>query len=214
MRKLSTLFISLLAVLGITLSVSAASYLELQEEINNIQTGLIVLLVLLCIVILLEVVLRLLVFKRRRVRGRVLRRTANQRLILTVLNFTLIWVVLTAAFGGYRYFVTQPRVQEALLATQTTPPAATESMPVATEPAVTEPIVTEPIQTEPPETEPPVTEPVRLPLEPAKTESSDPANWKMRWDVIVNNKVVSDFVQAQEITFPENTDFYPLPGMF
>lgn len=110
MRKLSTLFISLLSVLGIALTASAASYFELQEEVNNIKTGLLLLLIFLCIIILSQIVLRLFVFKRKRIRGKLLRRKASQRLILTVLNFALIWVVLTAAFGGYRYFVTEPRM--------------------------------------------------------------------------------------------------------
>ena len=137
MRKLSTLFISLLSVLGIALTASAASYFELQEEVNNIKTGLLLLLIFLCIIILSQIVLRLFVFKRKRIRGKLLRRKASQRLILTVLNFALIWVVLTAAFGGYRYFVTEPRMQEALLASQTTPPATTQPT-LPTEPVVTE----------------------------------------------------------------------------
>lgn len=218
MRKLGTLIISILALLGITFSVSAASFFELKQEVENIQTGLTIMIIFLCMVVLLEVVLRIVVFKRRRIRGRVIRRNANQRFILTLLNFVLMWVVLTTAFGAYRYFTTVPRMEDALLAEQSTPavttvPSDPASDPAITEPIATEPVATEPVVTEPIVTEPPVTEPVRLPLEPAMTENSDPANWKMRWDVIVNNKVVDEFVQPQEIMFGDSQDFYPLPGV-
>ena len=122
MRKLYTLIISLLCMIGVPFSASAASYVVLQEESYNIKVGLIVLLIMLCLVILLELILRVLVFKRQRIKGKAIRRNANQRLILTVLTVIMVLVILTGAFGLYRYFSTEQKAQLALQTPSTTPP--------------------------------------------------------------------------------------------
>ena len=212
MRKLTTLIISIFALFGITCSVSAASYMDLAKEVKNIQTGILLLAIFFCVMVLMEVIFRLLIFKRKKIRGKYIRRSANQRFVLSMMNLVLVVILLAGAFGGYRYITTDALRAEALLQAQQTtpPPSTTDTEPVPTDTVPTEPV---PTQTQPVVTEPPVTEPVRQPLNPAYTENSDPANWNIRWDVIVDNKVVTDYQREEEIYFGDPEDFFALPGI-
>ncbi len=208
MRKLTTLILAILTVSVTAISVSADSYTDLQQEVKTIQTGLLILAIGLVLFLLLEVLFRLLFFRRKWREGMLLPRTANQKIVLCLLNVVLIVFVLTSGFGVYRYFTVDAARQEAwLYSQQTTPPVTTAP------PAPTQPPTTAPATTAPPETEPQVTEPPRKPLTPAFTENSDPAKWKMQWDVIVDNEIVTDFTQTADMTFPAPEDFFPLPGI-
>ena len=123
MRKLTTLIISIFALFGITCSVSAASYMDLAKEVKNIQTGILLLAIFFCVMVLVEVIFRLLIFKRKKIRGKYIRRSANQRFVLSMMNLVLVVILLAGAFGGYRYITTDALRAEALLqAQQTTPP--------------------------------------------------------------------------------------------
>ncbi len=72
--------------------------------------------------------------------------------------------------------------------------------------------------TVPPTTEPP-TEPTipdySLP-EVGKTESSDPKNWNVSWDIIAGGSIVSDYQREDRISFadPNKYGYGALPGIF
>ncbi len=91
------------------------------------------------------------------------------------------------------------------------PPATTEA--VATEPAPTE---TEPV-TEPEPTEPEPTEPEIISyldnFHPHMVESSDPKNWDLQWEILVDGEVVPSYERPATISFGEPEDFAVLPGV-
>ena len=129
MKKLTTLVLSFLALVGIGVTVSAASYMQLQEELNNIKIGLLIVLIMLCVTILLEIILRVLVYPMKRIRGRKVPRSAGQQMALRVLNLALVWVFITAGFGVYRYCATVPKMEQVQIQTPTTDPT-TSSVPL------------------------------------------------------------------------------------
>ena len=57
------------------------------------------------------------------------------------------------------------------------------------------------------------TEEVVLQLNPAKTASSDPANWNVTWEVIKSDAVLEDFTRQDPISFGDPEDYFALPGV-
>ena len=90
--------------------------------------------------------------------------------------------------------------------TEQTP--ATESATPETEPAVPG---TEVPETEAP-TEPVVTEPPVL-FAPAMTDSSNPENFGIKWDIIVDEQIVDSYLREEPISFGSGADYFALPGI-
>ncbi len=63
----------------------------------------------------------------------------------------------------------------------------------------------------PPETEAPTEPP--LVFAPAMTELSDPANFGIEWDIIVNDEIVESYTRTETISFGEGSDYFALPGI-
>ncbi len=90
-----------------------------------------------------------------------------------------------------------------------------------TEPSETAPAVTTPVpdETQPPETEIPTQAPTEAPTEPpmvfspAKTESSDPENFGLVWEIIQDEKIVETYSREDPIFFGEGSDYFALPGI-
>ena len=57
------------------------------------------------------------------------------------------------------------------------------------------------------------TEEVVLQLNPAKTASSDPANWNVTWEVIKSDAVLENFTRQDPISFGDPKDYFALPGV-
>lgn len=78
---------------------------------------------------------------------------------------------------------------------------------------------TEPTTAAPEESQPEVVPPVEEPetpaptLSPTRTESSDPANWNIKWELLVGNQVVDSFEREETIDFGDGNDYYPLEGV-
>lgn len=64
-----------------------------------------------------------------------------------------------------------------------------------------------------PETEVIETEPIILELTPAKTESSNPENWNIVWEIIENDTIVESYTRAEPISFGDPEDYFALPGV-
>lgn len=75
---------------------------------------------------------------------------------------------------------------------------------VETEPEVTEPAPTE---TEPEPTKPPVV------FAPAMTENSNPKNFGIEWEIIVNDEIVKKYNRPEPISFGKDCDYFALPGI-
>ena len=50
-------------------------------------------------------------------------------------------------------------------------------------------------------------------FEPKKTESSDPAQWGIRWEVFDGGESVSEYQREEEISFEEPENYFALPGV-
>lgn len=113
-------------------------------------------------------------------------------------------------------------------ATESAPSASTEApqteptqtLPPETEAPQTEPTEAEPTQTEPAETEPEATEPQLSEFErnianfhPHKVASSDPANWEIEWEILVNDEVVPSYTREDSIFFGAPEQYGTFPGI-
>lgn len=107
-----------------------------------------------------------------------------------------------------------------LLLDQLSPQAqAPEILPTEPQPSATEPAPTAPPPTQAPVIEP--TQPTAEPTQPAAdmpaftpayTDSSNPENWKIEWNIIENDAYVTSYHRQTPIVF-EDSDYYALPGV-
>ncbi len=88
-------------------------------------------------------------------------------------------------------------------------PTGTTAAPTVTTAPTTEPTTeaTTEATTEPP-TEPEPT------YEAAYTEDSDPKNWKVKWEIIQDGKVVDSYTRPETITFGDASEYAALDGVF
>lgn len=63
---------------------------------------------------------------------------------------------------------------------------------------------------EPTETEP---EEETLPFAAAKTEDSDPMNWGINWEILVDGQEVDSYTREEKIWFGDPEDYFVLPGI-
>ena len=82
-------------------------------------------------------------------------------------------------------------------------------VPVETTP-ITQPVIleTDPLPTE---TEVP-TEPPRV-FAPAMTDSSNPENFGIEWEIMVDDKIVDSYTRPEPISFGKDCDYFALPGI-
>lgn len=94
----------------------------------------------------------------------------------------------------------------------------TTQAPVETKeaPATSEP--TEPTETEVPETEAPTTVPTEPPdprtlFAPYASESSNPENFGIQWEIFVNDAIVESYSREDPISFELDTTYFPFEGV-
>lgn len=105
----------------------------------------------------------------------------------------------------YSYW--QMPVQEEPVPT-TMPTEPKETVPATTQ-APTEP----PTQTVPETTVPPTEPDPMLSFHPHKTEETDPANWGIHWEIIVDNEIVDSYTRPEPISFEEPEAYFPFQGV-
>ena len=188
-------FISLLSALLILFSLITCVCAESDtgsEAITSMQTALFAILVILGVLIIAAIVLTIMDLSRPRKYGHPAIR------FITVICYIAVVITIICSILCYKAVSNAQEKYDALQATE--PTVQTEP---ATEPA-TEP--TEPVV----EPEPPKVTPI---LSPVRTEASDPANWNVKWERLVGNKVVDEFQREDEINFGTAEEYYPLPGV-
>lgn len=120
-------------------------------------------------------------------------------LALTVLSYAGTLVILVCG----AFFLRQYQVPDTDLGI----PPDTTLTPPSSEPP-TDPPKNPP--TNPP-TDPPA--PTVPPFAPKKTDKSDPGNWSIGWDVLVNNSVVDNYKRPEEIVFGDAESYTKLEGI-
>lgn len=85
--------------------------------------------------------------------------------------------------------------------------APTETTTEATTEATTE--VTEPEETEPPETEPPFVPNFTA----VYTNITNPENWNVQWDVIIDGQLAEDYQREEPMDFGSEEEYFALPGI-
>ena len=68
-------------------------------------------------------------------------------------------------------------------------------------------------QTLPTETEPAPTEDLRLSFQPVKTDSTNPENFQMTWEISVGGEIVESFTREDPICFELDQEYFALPGI-
>ena len=88
---------------------------------------------------------------------------------------------------------------------ETTLPPETTTVPETTVPVETTEETTVPPTTQAPDP--------LLSFAPAKTESSDPANRNVKWEIMAEKKIVDSFTRDESISFGEGAEYFALPGI-
>lgn len=198
MKKLLTFLTTAFFLLGLTLPASAAGFAASEGE-NLVRWLFVLAAVTVAMLMVCIVIAACRPFARRKKRG------VHPVVAVFVYLATFVQVA-TLIFCGLVYLNTvrgpeTPDNVQVMATEPTTEPAV--DVTEATE-------LTEAPTTEPEETEPPVTEP---PFEPVRTDSSDPANWEVTWEVLSNGEVLEDYTREEEITFADGSEYFALPGI-
>ena len=190
MKKTASLFLAVSIVLGLVTPVSAAgtdSAAGLENSLAYLKI-ITAALAVLCVVIIISKIFAV----RRKKEG----------ISGGVVALSCLALILSLGVTLYAGSVYEPEAEPdvPVFATDTTEYTPTETVPIATE---TEP-ATE--ATEEP-TEPP------LIFAPAMTDSTNPENFGIKWDIIENDKVVDSYTGAEAISFGEADEYFALPGI-
>ncbi len=138
----------------------------------------------------------------------------NVRIVAIALYVTTILVAAITIFCFFRY-------QNALTDKPVTVPPTPTDGPTAgpTEPPTqkptdqpTDPPTEKPTQ-KPTEPTVPPTEDPRLSFEAVSSAGSDPDNWGVEWEIIVNDEIVSSYTRKDPIHFGDGADYFALPGI-
>ena len=131
-------------------------------------------------------------------------------IILVILLAILLVAALIFTFYAKRSLdMLQQNLPEVTEQTDAPTEAATEAPTEAPTQAPTEAVTEAP-------TEEPTEAPTEAPTEPAFvaycTDNTNPANWEMNWEVIVDGKIADSYTREEEIFFGES-DYFTLPGI-
>ncbi len=198
------------AVFGLLLAVpaSAAAVDALEQTYQTMGSALVILVLVTALALAISIYLTAVLYKAsqsRRGPGRV--KKAFQYLMMGAYAVALIALVGTA-LCAVRYnqvgeLLQTPSVPNSSQTQDTTPSESTDASSEATDASdPTESLV-------PPETEPSPT------LAVTQTANSDPKNWSVKWDIIVNEKITQSFDRDGDILFgdPNTSPYFSLPGI-
>ena len=187
MKSITSLLLAVSIVFGLAMPIPAAGLS--QEVLEIIQTALTVMQVI--TVVLAVIFVFIVIFNiSAKCKGR-------QGAGAGVLILSFILLIATAGATLFTNSLYQAVPEENV---QVFVPAVDETIPesLPTEPAPTE--------TEAP-TEPPVI------FAPAMTDVSNPENFGIKWDIIVNDEVVENFTREEPISFGDPAEYFALPGI-
>lgn len=126
---------------------------------------------------------------------------------LVIVLAVILGLLLLAAAGltVYELYRPEPAPPPSIETSEQTEPPTSEE---ATTETTTEP------ETEPPETEPPETEPPFVPnYTSVCTNVSNPENWNVEWQVLVNGEVTEDYRREEAVSFGDESEYFALPGI-
>ena len=132
-----------------------------------------------------------------------IRMDRNQRrkfnTIQSMLRVTTYIVAICTAICFIRYLsIDKSEMQSATNTTGQTEITQSTSRPIETE-------NTQPIQDTTPVPDPTFT--------PAQADSSNPENWRVRWEIIKNGNIVSNYQRNDNISFGKAEEYFALPGI-
>lgn len=182
---------------------------SLDQQYQQMKTALIVLAVILAVLIFFSILFTSLAARAKESRiGR-----KSQNVVLSLLHTTTLLALVCAGLCCLRFQklsaqlqipVPQPTEQ---VSTEVSTDAPTDA---ATDPQETTAPTEQTLPTEttaPEETEPEPT------FTPVHTDSSDPGNWGIRWDIITDGSVVDTYQRQEPISFGAPEDYFALPGI-
>lgn len=202
MKKIFFLILSALLLTGFFIPVSAASTGSTSDAAHSLmKSALIALALILGVLLLCCVLISIFYLKRKKDND-----TPGKMLPLLILMYITTIIVLVCAifcFAQYRNVQNQLNSSTApsSMETSATSDPTTEPTTEATTEATTEPTTES------------TTEPTLPPFEPEKTESSDPKNWGISWDIISNGSVVNNYQRPEELIFEDGSVYTALEGI-
>lgn len=201
MKKILSAMLALMIITITALPVTAAEH-SVSLQLETMQQALYVMLGIL-VILLIGCIINLFVFLRRKNQ----RRSSGTVLIMNVVCTVITVAVFLYCMNIYQAAAdepvtvpTQPSTEETTL-----PPTETTTVPETTTPVATTEETTVPPTTEPPDP--------LLSFSPAKTETSDPANWNVKWEIMADKQIVNSFAREKTITFGEGSEYFALPGI-
>ena len=185
MKRALAMMMALSVALSLALPVSAATTAAEVAQMQNAISGLRVITVILAGVFLLVLILKI-------------SAAINRKKGISFGVLLLAAVALAASLGAMK------------LADSVELPVPEADVPVfvTEDPQETEVQETEPAPTE---TEAPTEPPVIF--APAMTDVSNPANFGLEWEIIVNDEIVDSYEREEKISFGDPDDYFALPGI-
>ena len=200
MKKLMSFLLAGLMILSVTVSAAATGYSAPKEPVNLMPWLLVLGAVTVAMLMVCIIVGSSSPFSRKR-------RGAVGPFAAVIVYLATFLQVAALVFCCLIYLNTlKPNVPEDVQVMATEPSVQSTVAPTqATE-------ETQPTQapTEPTETEPPATEP---PFEPAMSDSSNPENWEVTWEVLLNGEVLEEYNREEPISFGDGSEYFALPGI-
>ena len=187
MKSVTSFLLAVSIVFGLAMPIPAAGLSqEVLEIIQTALTAMQVVTVVLAVIFVFIVILNI----SAKCKGR-------QGTGAGVLILSFILLIATAGATLFTNSLYQAVPEENV---QAFVPVVDETIPesLPTEPAPTE--------TEAP-TEPPII------FAPAMTDVSNPENFGIKWDIIVNDEVVENYTRTEEISFGDPSEYFALPGI-
>lgn len=200
MKRIISLFFAVIMLFTLVFTVSADGG-EVMDQVSKTRDALFLVIILLILLAVGCIIFIFMDFSWCRKNGR-----GNRLSLITLCCLvTLVITIVCCVF--------------CLIGYQTAKEAENEYFESLETPIVTEAPTTEPTK-EPESQQEPVVEPEPEPeskptptLHPVRTEASDPANWDIEWELLVDNKEVDSFQREETINFGTAQEYYPLPGI-
>lgn len=206
MKRFVFMALSAFIFAGILIPVSAADLSpNLADTYNLMKSALTVLSIIFAVLVLGSVILTIYCINKKK-QGQTLQ---NGAILLVLLYVTSLIVLGCGVFCIDKYNIAKDALLVTMTPTVTTPSAPTTDPSASTSDPTTVP-TTDP--TTEPTTEPTVE--VTLPtFEPGHTDNSDPGNWNIKWDILVDDSVVESYQRPEDITFGSPENYTALQGI-
>ena len=194
MKRVVSLLFSVMILISLFTTVYAESGMTTILTASNTKVAFFTVFAILVLLFIISVVLTIIYTTRHK------SQRTSTLLILTVICYVVTLIALVCCLiclksASSEILSSKPSATSAPTQLSTTEPATEAPTAPSIEPEPEVPVKVDPT------------------LNPVRTEASDPANWNVKWELLIGNQVVDTFQREETINFGSAEEYYPLPGV-